>query len=153
MSNPDFQASFSDKDLFDIINLGHPATSMIAWGEILTSEQIEQLVAFIRQLAEKDLEPSGGIPSFVADVFPIFEAQCNNCHGNMGGWDGTSYDTVMNTGNNAPVVIPGDPEGSLLGQKILGTQTQGAIMPLAGKMLDRYIQIILDWIAAGAPNN
>lgn len=72
------------------------------------------------------------------------------CHGVLGGWDGTSYEAVINTGNNAPVVIPGDPENSLLAQKLLGTQTEGAIMPPAGKLPDAEIQIILDWIAAGA---
>ena len=56
----------------------------------------------------------------------------------------------MTTGNNAPVVIPGDPQGSLLAQKLLGTQTVGGIMPPAGKLSEDEIQIILDWIESGA---
>ena len=72
------------------------------------------------------------------------------CHGAMGGWDGSSYQAVMTTGNNAPVVIAGDPENSLLAQKLLGTHSEGAIMPPAGKLPDAEIQVILDWIAAGA---
>jgi hypothetical protein len=60
---------------------------------------------------------------------------------------------VMNTGNNAPVVIPGDAEGSLLAQKLLGTQAVGTIMPPSGKLPDSMIQPILDWINAGALNN
>jgi hypothetical protein len=59
----------------------------------------------------------------------------------------------MDSGDNAPVVIPGDPEGSLLGQKLLGTQTQGTVMPPGGKMDAAAIQMILDWIAAGALDN
>jgi mono/diheme cytochrome c family protein len=148
-----FQARNTDQDIFDSINFGHPATPMIAWGEILTSEQIQQLVSFIRRLSKAESEVTEGIPSFSADVLPIFEAQCNLCHGTLGGWDGTSYDAVINTGDHAPVVIPGDPEGSLLGQKILGTHTEGTIMPPSGKMLEDLIAIILNWIAAGAPEN
>ncbi|UCF60856.1 MAG: c-type cytochrome [Anaerolineaceae bacterium] len=149
----DFQTENTDQDIFDSINMGHPATMMIGWGEILTSEQIRQLVNYIRQFAEPESEVPGEIPSFANDVLPIFEAQCNLCHGTLGGWDGTSYDTVMNTGDHAPVVIPGDPEGSLLGQKLLGTHTEGTIMPPSGKMSEDLIAIILEWIAAGALDN
>jgi hypothetical protein len=59
----------------------------------------------------------------------------------------------MTTGDNTPVVIPGDPEESLLAQKIIGTQTEGAIMPPAGLMSDPDIQAVLDWIEAGALDN
>jgi len=153
LHDSDFQARVTDQDLFDSISLGYPATTMVAWGEILTSEQIQQLVSYIRRLAESESDATGGIPSFTTDILPIFEAQCNLCHGTLGGWDGTTYNAVMNTGDHAPVVIPGDPEGSLLGQKILGTHIEGTIMPPSGKMSEDLIAIILGWIAAGAPEN
>ena len=57
----------------------------------------------------------------------------------------------MTTGDNAPVVIANDAAGSLLAQKLLGTQTSGTIMPPGGKLSDAEIQLILDWITAGAP--
>jgi cytochrome c oxidase cbb3-type subunit 3 len=169
LRDPSFQNQYTDKELTDGINLGHDATAMIAWGEILSAEQIQQLVVFIRQLrqpppetqttpqAETDTtpepEPSAEGPSFANDVLPIFEAKCTMCHGNLGGWDGTTYEATINTGNNAPVVIPGDAEGSLLGQKVLGTHEEGAIMPPAGRMPDAEIQVILNWINAGALDN
>jgi hypothetical protein len=59
----------------------------------------------------------------------------------------------MTSGDNAPVVIPGDPEGSLLGQKLLGTHTEGTIMPRGGMLPENEIQVILDWIEAGALEN
>lgn len=150
----EFKATYTETLLFETINEGHEATAMIGWGEVLSADQIQQLVEFIRQM-----EPLGGevqetgTRSFSADVLPIFEAKCVMCHGSMGGWDGSSYEGTMTTGDNAPVVIPGDPEGSLLGQKLLGTHTQGAIMPPGGKLPDREIQVILDWIEAGALDN
>ena len=150
LSDAEFQAKNTDQDIFNTINLGHAATPMIGWGEILSAEQIQQLVDFIRQLRQTAPEPSTKTPSFAADVMPIFEAKCAACHGSLGGWDATSYETVMTTGDHAPVVIPGDAQGSLLAQKMLGT-AQGLVMPPSGKMSDAEIQVILDWITAGAP--
>ena len=69
----------------------------------------------------------------------------------MGGWDASSYQSVMTSGQNSPVVIPGDVDNSLLAQKLLGTQSEGNGMPPQGKLPDDEIQTILDWIAAGAP--
>ena len=68
-------------------------------------------------------------------------------------WDASTYDRVINSGENGPSVVPGDAEGSLLAQKILGTQTQGSAMPIAGSISQQEIQKILDWIASGAPDN
>lgn len=95
--------------------------------------------------------PPGVPPSFVADVLPLFQRECNACHGSLGGWDATSYQGVMFSGDHGPTVIPGDPEGSLLVQKLLGTHSEGIIMPPAGRLADHQIQVVLDWIAAGAP--
>jgi hypothetical protein len=47
-------------------------------------------------------------------------------------------------------VIPGDSETSLLVQRLLGV---GAIMPPGGSLSEGDIQIIIDWIEAGADNN
>jgi mono/diheme cytochrome c family protein len=143
----------SDREIFESISVGHSATSMIAWGEILTSDQITQVVQHIRKITSSEQPPPDGEVSFSADVLPILESKCNMCHGTLGGWNGTTYRSVMDSGNNAPVVIPGDPDGSLLGQKILGDQAQGTVMPPGGKMDPAVIQMILDWIAAGALDN
>ena len=152
LRDPEFQASNTDQEIFDNINLGHSATPMVTWGEILTSEQIQQLVDSIRGFEDTEEETSGS-PSFTNDVLQIFVAECGLCHGTLGGWDASNYEAVMNSGDNAPVVIPGNAEGSLLGQKIIGTHTEGTIMPPSGKMPASDITIILDWIAAGAPDN
>ena len=159
LSDPDFQADTTDEYIFDSISLGHDATAMIAWGEILSSDQIMGLVNLIRQMEPVETEttsqpgptPPAEPPTFTSDILPIFEAKCNICHGTMGGWDGTTYESTMTSGNNAPVVIPGDPENSLLAQKLLDTQTIGNIMPPGGKLPDSEIQLILEWIRAGAP--
>lgn len=153
LSAPSFQDANTDQDIFDTISLGHADTAMIAWGEVLSPEQITELVAFIRQLRSEEAEPTPSVVSFSEDVMPIMETLCIFCHGTSGGWDASNYDAFMTSGDNAPVVIPGDTVNSLLAQKILGTHSEGDIMPPGGMMKDSYIQIILDWIEAGALEN
>ena len=148
--DPGFQENNSDQAIGDTIRVGHPSAGMIGWGQVLTEVQIRQLVDFIRELKVEDAPVSSGGPTFTADVAPIFKAQCASCHGAMGGWDGSNYDSAMSTGDHAPVVVPGDVEGSLLAVKILGTQQEGMLMPPAGKLPDGDIKVILDWIAGGA---
>ena len=155
MADKDLQADSTDQQLFDTINQGHASSAMIGWGEVLTADQIQQLVAFIRSLqpVEPASTPGASALSFAADVAPILQAKCEVCHGVLGGWDASSYTAVMQTGNNAPVVIPGDAENSLLAQKLLGTHTAGTIMPPGGSLPPAQIQIFLDWILAEAPDN
>ena len=123
--------------------------AMIAWGEILTSQQIEQLVTHIRTLDSSG--SSAGSPTFVGDVLPIFQAGCTACHGNLGGWTGTTYDEAVNSGTGSPTIIPGDPDNSRLVQSLIGTHPDGVVMPPSGSLSEVDIQTIIDWIAAGAP--
>ena len=153
--DPQFQTAITDNQLFNAINLGHGATSMIGWGEVLSADQIQQLVDLIRAFRSSGLatQPGPEEISFAADVMPIFEAECVVCHGNFGGWDATSYDAVMTSGNHSPAVIPGDPEISILARKMVGTQISGGIMPPGGLLAEDEIQVILDWIEEGALDN
>jgi mono/diheme cytochrome c family protein len=95
--------------------------------------------------------PGGGDAlSFASDVAPIFEANCTQCHGTLGGWSATDYESVMSSGDTGPAVVPGDAAASILAQKVTGTQTSGAAMPPGGGLSDEDIATIVDWIAAGA---
>lgn len=153
LSVTEFQSSVTDGELFESISLGHEASTMVPWGEILTSDQIQQLVTFIRTLDTSSVVPTPEGVSFIRDIVPIFEASCAGCHGALGGWDASTYGSVVNSGDNGPAVIPGDVEGSLLAQKVLGTHTFGTIMPPSGNLPGNEVQIILDWITNGALNN
>ncbi|NIW41607.1 MAG: c-type cytochrome, partial [candidate division Zixibacteria bacterium] len=155
LRSADFREEKTREEIFTIINQGHEATAMIAWGEILTSDQIDQVVEFILSLPVSEGGPTGEV-SFAAEIKPAFDTYCQACHNesfNQGGWLSTSYEDVINSGDNGPSVIPGDVENSFLAQKILGTQEIGGIMPPVSEMPGDIIQAILDWIEAGAPNN
>jgi hypothetical protein len=91
------------------------------------------------------------VPTFATLVSPILQQHCAECHGSLGGWNADTLDSVLTTGDHAPVVVLGDPDGSLLVQKIRGEQAEGLPMPPSGLMSDYEIQVIVDWIQAGAP--
>jgi len=61
----------------------------------------------------------------------------------------------MTTGDNGPDVIPGDAEASLIVQKLSGTHEEGDIMPPPPlrPLNEQLVQIIIDWIEAGALDN
>lgn len=156
LRDPIFRNYNSNQAIFNSISQGHQVTNMIAWGEILTSTQIVELVEFIYSLPVTEGSSSVQGPSFAAAVIPIFQQYCDTCHDSEtrdGGWDSSSYDLVMASGDNAPVVIPGDVDNSLLAQKILGIQEEGDMMPTLRALPFELIQIILDWISQGALNN
>ncbi len=145
-----WQASHTDEEIFDAINLGHSATPMIAWGEILSSAQIGELVSAIRDLGRP---PPAGIPTFEANVLPIFERSCNLCHGTSGGWSGSTYSDTLLTGDPSPTIIPGDPLNSRLLQTLNGTHPQGVVMPPGSPLSDLDVETITNWIVGGAPEN
>ena len=109
--------------------------------------------------------------SFAGDVQPIFNASCASagCHdggpgrpGPMGGkssldlTDGSSFASLLNaTTNCGPVVVPGDPEGSLLIGKLTGLALcTGSQMPKGDPPLaDNLIDTIATWICQGAEDN
>ncbi len=151
-ADPQWQARNQDSAIIDAINLGHEATAMIAWGEILSLGQIDQIVTHIRTLDSSAPPPApGATPTFEADVLPIFQASCTVCHGTLGGWTGMSYTDAMTSGANGPTIVPGSPDSSRLVQSLIGTHPTGMVMPPSGALSAADIQTIIDWVAGGAP--
>ena len=90
--------------------------------------------------------------SFSNDVLPIFQSRCSSCHSGEQARKGLSvisYETLMAGSTSGAVIIPGDANGSLLVLLVSSGQ-----MPQRGpKLTPEQIQIIIDWILAGALNN
>ena len=97
--------------------------------------------------------PGGNNPvSFDREVLPILKSQCGSCHGGQGGLWLTSYEQVMFGGTSGAVVVPGQPDQSLLYQRVTGQtppQMPLDVAPLTGNQ----IEAIRGWIAEGAPKN
>jgi hypothetical protein len=102
---------------------------------------------------------------FKAQIRPIIEARCSNCHyygrGTEAGYREVGFDQGSlgalrkggsNTGPN--ILVPGKPCSSFYVQKIRGTFPSGARMPKDSTPLRaEEIQLIMDWIAEGANGN
>lgn len=89
---------------------------------------------------------------FSADVLPILQSRCFNCHGGDKTEEGlnlTTFAGLMAGSENGPVIIPGDADNSLLAEQIVSQE-----MPKRGpKLTPPQIQTILDWINQGALEN
>jgi hypothetical protein len=57
----------------------------------------------------------------------------------------TTYQTALTGSVNGAVIIPGNPDGSLLVQKQSGDQ------PHFGQLSPEELKLVIDWILAGAP--
>ena len=102
--------------------------------------------------AASSVPGEGAAVSFSRDVLPILQSRCVRCHGgektekqlNL-----TGYDNLMAGSEDGAVVIPGDADNSPLIQLVL----QGKMPKRSPRLLPAQIQILVDWVTAGALNN
>jgi nitrate/TMAO reductase-like tetraheme cytochrome c subunit len=91
--------------------------------------------------------PAGEPVTYINMIGPLLQARCGGCHGATGiqGLNLTSYQTALTGGQSGPAIIPGDPQASLLVQKQSGAQ------PHFGQLTPEELDLVVNWIAAGAP--
>lgn len=92
---------------------------------------------------------------YSAKVQPIFRANCYRCHGWMNHRGGLSLSTpagILKGGKHGPVIVPGDPDKSLLVKLIRheGPANDPRPMPPKSKISDADIATVEQWIKAGA---
>ena len=89
---------------------------------------------------------------FEADVLPIFQAHCVQCHGSKSSAKAlnlSSYAGVMKGSESGAVIVPGKPAESPLYRL-----TQSGKMPLGGKPLaDSQVAVLRAWIESGAASS
>jgi uncharacterized membrane protein len=90
--------------------------------------------------------------SFANDVMPIIQSRCVRCHGEDRVEESLlmrTYEEIMAGSENGPVIVPGDVANSKLVELVASQK-----MPKRGpKLTPPQVQLITDWVAAGAPNN
>ena len=101
-------------------------------------------------------------PAYYTDkVKPILQTNCGKCHFGMnhkGGLSLATRTTTMKGGRDGAVLVPGDPDHSML-MKLIRHQGPTAdpkpMPPKSPKMSDADITVIETWIKAGAvmPND
>lgn len=118
-----------------------------------TEEVIEDEIATPEMITEEPVdEPSGAAASFASDVLPILQNSCVRCHGPNRAEDALrldSYENVIAGSKNGPVVIAGDPLGSLL----VELSANGEMPKRGARLTAAQVQILTDWVTAGANND
>ncbi len=108
----------------------------------------------VAPMAPVEKQPGVGAPHFKNDILPMLEQRCASCHNSnrpLGGFVVTDHRSIMTSGDHAPNVVHGNPDASLLVQKLKGTQAVGARMPIdAPPLSDDQIQVVVDWVKSGA---
>ncbi|HSG94678.1 MAG TPA: c-type cytochrome, partial [Afifellaceae bacterium] len=84
----------NDDDLFRMIRDGMPGTSMPGWGDVLSDQDMWDLIAYIKIFAGlEEEEPTDQLDygtqiasseDSIAKGKPLFEDRCAECHGNSG---------------------------------------------------------------------
>lgn len=109
----------TDSDLIQIIRDGMPGTTMQAWGEVLSQEQIAAVAVYVKTFSgrfERETpeevprtDPPGESPERVqrgAQLYAGAEAECIACHGVAGRGDGASADQL--TDDLGDPIVPAD---------------------------------------------
>ena len=168
--------TLTDSAMVEVISYGRPNYGMNpfgkAYGGELTRNQIDYMVTFMRYAWDdrfemppiKPLFPAlaeGEVPSYDVHIAPIVKRYCISCH--REGKDNnnylmTSYDEILTTGDNAPLITAGDPESILLkviqeqnivdpatGEEIIG------VMPPNSVLKPNVVDVWVRWIMNGMP--
>ena len=172
ISSQDEMYTRSDETFFAIVDYGQPDLGMppsgLAYGGELSRGEIDAMVTFMRYTwddrveipeeaaqagAVPELAP-GEVPSYEVHIGPIVKRFCVSCH--RPGKKNNEYlmrtfQETMETGDNAPNVIPGD----LNSNNILMLHRQeieaGGPMPPTRALRPELIEIFEKWVEGGAP--
>src|SRR5882762_3578135 len=89
------------------------------------------------------------------NILPLFRNSCLNCHNpdkKKGGLDISSYSAAMAGSDSQKVIIPGDPDGSVL-YKLVIHADEPKMPQKADKLPQKDLDLIKQWIAGGALEN
>ncbi|MEJ5241244.1 MAG: cytochrome b/b6 domain-containing protein [Anaerolineales bacterium] len=93
--------------------------------------------------------PSGALPlTWNGAIGALLQQKCGQCHGSttLGGFNLSTYASLLKGGNSGAAIVIGDPSASLLIQK----QEAG---DHPGKLSADELELLRQWIANGAPEN
>ena len=172
ISSQDEMYTRSDDTFYAIIDYGQPDLGMppngLGYGGELSRGEIDAIVTFMRYTwddrAEIPVEAAqagaipelapGEVPSYDVHIEPIIKRFCVSCHRpgkKNNNYLMRSFQETMETGDNAPNVIPGD----LNSNNILMINRQeieaGGPMPPTRALRPELIEIFEKWVEGGAP--
>jgi mono/diheme cytochrome c family protein len=176
LHSTDVMYTLDDPSLANVITYGQPDSGMPpfgkAYGGDLSPSDIDNLVAFLRYSWDDRVEPPadlvvssipipgpGEAPTFTINIQPLVKRYCISCH-RAGKQNNnyllTSYEEMLNSGDNAPVMVAGEADSLLLqlvgGHEVTDSagKTIRAMPPT--KLLDqKYIDMLTQWVMNGMP--
>ena len=163
----------TDETLFNIIQYGQPSLGMPPFGKAFGGElgpgDIDAIVTFMRytwddraeipaEVAQASALPAlaaDEVPSYEVHLAPLVKRYCASCH-RAGKKNNNylmgNYDEVMNSGDNAPNVKPGDLSCNMIRMLNREEIDAGGPMPPTKALKPEVLDIFTRWVAAGAPN-
>lgn len=140
--------------LLTLVWTAHEGGSITHGSNYLT----QYLPASLKSLAlgnTTQVQPSNPTSFYTKHIHPIFDANCVSCHGESktsGGLRLDSYDRLVRGGKDGAAVVPGNPSGSLLLNRVTLPASHKQFMPAEGKPPLRAEEIawIRAWIQQGA---
>jgi hypothetical protein len=104
-----------------------------------------------------EIEPAK-LEFFESKIRPIFADNCYECHSLLnpkkikGGLTLDTRDGLLKGGDSGPVIVPGDPEKSLLIKAVRYADETLQMPPKNKKLSDDKITYLVEWIKMGAPD-
>lgn len=178
INRSDLMYTFTDETLANIISYGLPDLGMTPFGKVYGGElgpsEIDYIVTYMRYSWDDRAElPSdavvssvpellpGEVPSYEVHISALVKRYCLSCHrpGKVSNnYQMTSYDEMLGSGDNYPVIIAGDLDSLLLtlvnGTEVTDPKTGNLIrsMPTNKKLDQKYIDMLTLWVKNGMPN-
>ena len=93
------------------------------------------------------------VPTYQQDVAPILERHCTSCHS---GWFPSaglrlnSLESIREGSRSGPLIVPGKADKGWLVYVLTQTEGRYRMPPEGPQVSERELQLIRDWIAAGA---
>jgi mono/diheme cytochrome c family protein len=176
INSHDVLYTLNDASMAEVIAYGRPDAGMNPFGkayntEGLTKSEIDYIVTFMRYTWDDRFElplmaplfpalADGEVPSYEVHIAPIIKRYCISCHRagkDNGNYLMTSYDEILNSGDNVPLISAGDENSILLlviqeqvikdetGEEIIGVMPPKKV--LGGDIVDAFKR----WIMNGMP--
>jgi hypothetical protein len=161
----------TDDTIFNVIDYGQQDLGMQPFGKSYGGElqrvEIGAIVTFMRYTWDDRVEipqeaaaagavPTLGpddIPSYALHVEPIIRRTCVSCHRpnrENNDYLMQTYNEVMNTGINAPNVIPGDLDSNVIRMILRQEIEAGGPMPPTRALKEEWVEIWIRWVEGGA---
>jgi mono/diheme cytochrome c family protein len=175
ISSKDVMYTRTDETLVNIISQGQQDLGMPPFGSTYggshSPAEVEYIVAFMRYTWDDRVEmpadavsagsiptlAPGEIPTWDKHIEPLFKRYCDSCHRpnkTNNNYITLSYEEATTTGDNAPVMVAGDPNSLLLRliHREEVTDVAGP-MPPSKALPDNIAAMLETWVLAGMPKS